>query len=61
MSKILNAVFTPGNDVEYKLECGHHAFTNVAGSDPAPTQQQLKDLEGTEYECFECDEASEAP
>lgn len=61
MSKILKAVFTVGNDVDYTLDCGHLAFTNVAGSDPAPTQKQLKDLEGTEYECNECDEASEAP
>lgn len=59
MSKILKAVFTVGNDVDYTLDCGHLAFTNVRSSEPAPTQQQLKALEGTEYECFECEEASE--
>lgn len=59
MSKILKAVFTPGNDVDYTLTCGHLAFTNVAGSDPAPTQAQLKALEGTEYDCPTCEEESD--
>jgi hypothetical protein len=59
MSKILKAVFTPGNDIDYTLECGHLAFTNLTGSDPSPTGAELKALEGTEYECFECDEESD--
>jgi hypothetical protein len=54
MAKVLKAVFTRGNDIDYTLDCGHAAFDNVAGSSPAPTQAQLKALEGTEFECFEC-------
>lgn len=50
MAKVIKAVLSPGNDVDFILDCGHELWFNLTGS----AIFRAKDMIGQEYRCEHC-------